>query len=179
MGHALFLVGSGIDTLQEEDKHKGEVLHNEDDMPDEEDEEREEPKLSKKERKSRNKLSVAELKVCPTSCHRDQKKQLTQPSLGPCEKARMCRMDRHLGPRPPPLGTPQILPQLCSCSITLVPEAGISLFQTWCRKTPIRASQVHQRHWYYGDARFCSGARRSTVSEIKNAGKGSAQDGKT
>lgn len=35
-------------------------------MPDEEDEEREEPKLSKKERKSRNKLSVAELKVRPT-----------------------------------------------------------------------------------------------------------------
>ena len=35
-------------------------------MPDEEDEEREEPKLSKKERKSRNKLSVAELKVSST-----------------------------------------------------------------------------------------------------------------
>ncbi|KAF8454946.1 hypothetical protein BGX38DRAFT_1170307 [Terfezia claveryi] len=49
--------------VQEEDKHKGEVLHNDDDMPDEEDEEREEPKLSKKERKSRNKLSVAELKA--------------------------------------------------------------------------------------------------------------------
>ncbi|KAF8426594.1 hypothetical protein EV426DRAFT_641000 [Tirmania nivea] len=49
--------------VQEEEKHKGEVLHNDDDMPDEEDEEREEPKLSKKERKSRNKLSVAELKA--------------------------------------------------------------------------------------------------------------------
>ncbi|KAA8905366.1 hypothetical protein FN846DRAFT_779088 [Sphaerosporella brunnea] len=44
------------------EEEKGEVMYQDDDIPDEEDE-ADEPKLSKKARKARNKLSVAELKA--------------------------------------------------------------------------------------------------------------------